>query len=267
MGGGISKFPGLGKRSIQGAIDKAGLPLSIEGEVDKGSLRDPGQAPPPLLTEPYDVSGWFTGVKSSVTISRPSAVVYDSLKTDFHKVFSPITESEDEIQEEEPSGAQKIFRIVRIPFKVSFISGNLKMRLHIEQSPQTGEIDIHNLKEGRLISNFIATFKLVPPPATAGDSEETKIIFNSRIAAKSLPPPPFKGLVKGLMVHKIDSCMCDLVNFHGGDAVPRKSLSSRKSRDGRGGRSFRNTKGRRVSMDSATSLGARSELSEQRIQP
>lgn len=128
MGGGISKFPGLGKRSIQGAIDKAGLPLSIEGEVDKGSLRDPGQvgqpvllrnscrrvsgslqyhhqpygcqwltldcvcqAPPPLLTEPYDVSGWFTGVKSSVTISRPSAVVYDSLKTDFHKVFSPIT--------------------------------------------------------------------------------------------------------------------------------------------------------------------------------
>lgn len=136
------------------------------------------------------------------------------------------------------------------------------------------QIDIHNLKEGRLISNFIATFKLVPPPgkwqlccrptlhaahcvpaacsspagfgscqvclraacqppayaarsmalrcagtcrciahllrvlaATAGDSEETKIIFNSRIAAKSLPPPPFKGLVKGALLPVLYSAL------------------------------------------------------------
>lgn len=44
------------------------------------------------------------------------------------------------MREEDEAGAQKIFRIVRIPFKVAFVSGNLKMRLNVEQSPKTGEV-------------------------------------------------------------------------------------------------------------------------------
>ena len=50
------------------------------------------QPPPPsAYTEPYSADGYFTGVRSTITIPRPPAVVYDSLSKDLHLVFSPIT--------------------------------------------------------------------------------------------------------------------------------------------------------------------------------
>lgn len=49
-------------------------------------------------------------------------------------------ECHDEIEEDDPSGRQRIFRIVRIPFRVAFVTGNLKLRLKVEQSPKTGEV-------------------------------------------------------------------------------------------------------------------------------
>ena len=51
-----------------------------------------------------------------------------------------LQECHDEIEEDDDSGRQQIFRIVRIPFRVSFITGNLKLRLRVEQSPKTGEV-------------------------------------------------------------------------------------------------------------------------------
>ena len=49
--------------------------------------------PEPLsaYTNTYDEKGWFTGVRSEVTIPRSQAVVYTSLSKDLHKVFTPMT--------------------------------------------------------------------------------------------------------------------------------------------------------------------------------
>ena len=53
---------------------------------------DCAQPPPPsAYTEPYSADGYFTGVRSTITIPRSPAVVYDSLSKDLHHVFSPIT--------------------------------------------------------------------------------------------------------------------------------------------------------------------------------
>ena len=51
--------------------------------------------PPPLsaYTQAYDVKGFFTGVRSRVTIHKPAAVVYQSLSTNLHHVFTPMTVS------------------------------------------------------------------------------------------------------------------------------------------------------------------------------
>lgn len=42
-------------------------------------------------TQAYDAEGFFTGVRSRVTIHKPAAVVYQSLSTNLHHVFSPMT--------------------------------------------------------------------------------------------------------------------------------------------------------------------------------
>ena len=43
------------------------------------------------FTQAYDAEGFFTGVRSRVTIHKPAAVVYHSLSTNLHHVFSPMT--------------------------------------------------------------------------------------------------------------------------------------------------------------------------------
>lgn len=42
-------------------------------------------------TQAYDAEGFFTGVRSRVTIHKPAAVVYQSLSTNLHHVFTPMT--------------------------------------------------------------------------------------------------------------------------------------------------------------------------------
>ena len=50
------------------------------------------QPPPPsAYTQPYTAEGYFTGVRSSITIQRSPGLVYDSLSRDLHKIFGPIT--------------------------------------------------------------------------------------------------------------------------------------------------------------------------------
>ncbi len=50
------------------------------------------QPPPPSsYTEPYSAEGFFTGVRSTVTIQRSPSIVYDSLSKDLHHIFTPIT--------------------------------------------------------------------------------------------------------------------------------------------------------------------------------
>ena len=55
-------------------------------------LRPLPQPPPPsAYTEPYSAEGYFTGVRSTITIQRSPSIVYDSLSKDLHHVFTPIT--------------------------------------------------------------------------------------------------------------------------------------------------------------------------------
>ena len=206
--------------------------------------------PEPLsaYTTTYDERGWFTGVRSEVTIPKSQAVVYASLSKDLHKVFTPMTVRagcpqqaswpyrqhnaelhrvqhpassdqqlqalshrvlfwcphdvpadcdcwlsarrgsrfcspptahvraspsspckhigallsgdsvsvcllhtpgrvasllqvcDDTVEEDDGEGAQTLFRVVRIPFRVLFVTGNLKMRLHVEQDSKTGHV-------------------------------------------------------------------------------------------------------------------------------
>ena len=139
------------------------------------SLTHPAACQPPPLsayTQAYDVKGFFTGVRSRVTIHKPAAVVYQSLSTNLHHVFTPMTVSlhavacynvskvccqplphassdhtmicsqvcDDTIEEDDGQGNQKIFRVIRIPFRVVFASGNLKLRFHVDQSRKAGKV-------------------------------------------------------------------------------------------------------------------------------
>lgn len=81
------------------------------------------QKPLSPFTEAYRAPGWFTGVRSRVTIPRPADVVFASLATDLHKVFTAMTECEDEVEEDDGEGKQRIFRVVRIPFRVRASAG------------------------------------------------------------------------------------------------------------------------------------------------
>ena len=47
---------------------------------------------------------------------------------------------DDTVEEDDGEGAQTLFRVVRIPFRVLFVTGNLKMRLHVEQDSKTGHV-------------------------------------------------------------------------------------------------------------------------------
>ena len=51
-------------------------------------------------------------------------------------------ECHDEIEEDDGQGGQVIFRVVRIPFKVAFVTGNLKLRLHVEQDSRVGQVPL-----------------------------------------------------------------------------------------------------------------------------
>lgn len=119
-------------------------------------------------TQAYDAKGFFTGVRSRVTIHKPAAVVYQSLSTNLHHVFTPVTVlllfclrshatsmltqtlasrlaccaqvCDDTVEEDDGQGNQTIFRIVRVPFRVVFVSGNLKLRFRVTQSRQDGKV-------------------------------------------------------------------------------------------------------------------------------
>ena len=104
-----------------------------------------------------------------MTIHKPAAAVYQSLSTNLHHVFTPMTVScctvsldllhvlslllllgviglvimqvcDDTIEEDDGEGNQRIFRVIRVPFRVVFVSGNLKMRFHVQQSRQDGKV-------------------------------------------------------------------------------------------------------------------------------
>ena len=69
--------------------DKASFPLA-DGKINANHSLF--QAPPPsAYTASYDAPGYFTGVRSEVTIDRPPAVVYNSLASNLQLVFSPIS--------------------------------------------------------------------------------------------------------------------------------------------------------------------------------
>lgn len=46
----------------------------------------------------------------------------------------------DEIEADDGQGRQEIFRVVRIPFRVAFVTGNLKLRLGVTQDRKAGEV-------------------------------------------------------------------------------------------------------------------------------
>lgn len=212
MGGGVSRFAGSG--TLKRLANAANLPLEVDDDISHDQLKDPGK-PPPLsaYTQAYDAEGFFTGVRSRVQIHKPAAVVYQSLSTNLHHVFSPMTVCDDTIQEDDGDGNQTIFRVIRVPFRVAFVSGNLKLRFHVQQSRNDGKINFVNVKEGRLITNLLAEFDVKPIKGADG-KETTDVQLDAQIKVKQLPPPPFKGMVKGIMVSKIDQCMLDLMKFH-----------------------------------------------------
>lgn len=49
-------------------------------------------------------------------------------------------ECHDTVEEDDGRGRQKLFRLVRIPFRVVCVSGNLKMRLRVEQDRSTRQV-------------------------------------------------------------------------------------------------------------------------------
>lgn len=62
-----------------------------------------------------------------------------------HAVITHMTRSQvcdDTIEEDDGQGNQKIFRVIRIPFRVVFVSGNLKLRFHVQQSREAGKVRI-----------------------------------------------------------------------------------------------------------------------------
>lgn len=47
---------------------------------------------------------------------------------------------DDTIEEDDGQGNQKLFRVIRVPFRVVFVSGNLKLRFHVQQSQKDGKV-------------------------------------------------------------------------------------------------------------------------------
>ncbi|KAL3160133.1 hypothetical protein ABBQ32_010906 [Trebouxia sp. C0010 RCD-2024] len=214
MGSGVSRFAGSG--TLKRLVHSANLPLDVDDDISHDQLTDPGKVPElSAYTQAYDAKGFFTGVRSRVTIHKPAAVVYQSLSTNLHHVFTPMTVCDDTIEEDDGQGNQTLFRIIRVPFRVVFVSGNLKLRFRVRQSRQDGKIKFVNVQEGRLITRLLAEFDITPIPGTNGEAEATDVLLDAQIKAKQLPPPPFKSMVKGIMVAKIDQCMLDLMRFHG----------------------------------------------------
>lgn len=205
MGNSISSWGG--QKRVAGIINKAGLPLQIA----EGGPEEDTHKPLSPFTEAYNASGWFTGVRSSVTVPATPNAVYTSLSKDLQNVFTPMSECDDELREEGSDGAQSLFRVVRIPFRVAFVTGNLKLRLNVEQNPNTRKVHFESAQEGRLITKFLADFNISPKE---GEEGHTVVNLDAKVDCKSLPPPPFKSMVKDVMVSKMDSCMMDLVAFH-----------------------------------------------------
>lgn len=48
----------------------------------------------------------------------------------------------DTIEEDDGQGNQTLFRVIRVPFRVVFVSGNLKLRFHVQQSQKDGKVCI-----------------------------------------------------------------------------------------------------------------------------
>ena len=44
------------------------------------------------------------------------------------------------MEKDDHTGAEQLFRIVRIPFRVACVSGNLKMRLRVNQDRRTRKV-------------------------------------------------------------------------------------------------------------------------------
>ena len=57
-----------------------------------------------------------------------------------------VQECLDTVEEDDGRGRQKLFRIVRIPFRVLCVSGNLKMRLRVEQDCRTRTVRLSGLR-------------------------------------------------------------------------------------------------------------------------
>ena len=47
---------------------------------------------------------------------------------------------DDTIEEDDGKGNQTLFRVIRVPFRVVFVSGNLKLRFHVKQSRKEGKV-------------------------------------------------------------------------------------------------------------------------------
>ena len=71
------------------------------------------------------------------------------LNTSRHGV-SLLQVCDDTVEEDDGEGGQTLFRVVRIPFRVLFVTGNLKMRLHVEQDSKTGHVSAL-LSRGQLL--------------------------------------------------------------------------------------------------------------------
>ena len=52
---------------------------------------------------------------------------------------------DDTVEEDDGQGNQTIFRVIRVPFRVVFVSGNLKLRFHVKQSRQDGKVHMLGL--------------------------------------------------------------------------------------------------------------------------
>ncbi|KAK9829915.1 hypothetical protein WJX72_008625 [[Myrmecia] bisecta] len=250
--------------AVKSLIKRLNLPLEVTDDRIQEHLQEPGKAPPPSpYTQAYPAQGFFTGVRSRVVISQPAAVVYESLSHDLHNVFTPMTECDDTVEADDGAGGQTLFRIVRIPFKVMFVAGNLKLRLRVEQDSRTGQISFVSLKEGRLISHMVATFHISPAQGADGETH-CLVELDAKVAIMPmfgrLAPGVFKDAVKGVMVHKMDCCMLDLIAYHSPQQPDRRSLQQKR-------RSFAAERRKGASGRSSRDFGRRRSLSSMLISP
>lgn len=164
-------------------------------------------------TDTYPAAGFFTGIRSSVVVPQPPSRVYDSLASDLHLMFGSIEECNDKLQTDDGEGRQVLHRYVKIPFSLSYYHSALKMKLEVENDKRSGQIFFKSLSQGRFLSAFVASFTIRPIYDRSG-VENSLVEMDSRIVVNKLPPPPLKGLVKGVVVRKMDRCMRDLAEFH-----------------------------------------------------